>query len=105
MEVLEKELLLQDDTPEEIKAMAFERWQQLMQIVQMKMAGIMPGASPMGAPQGAQPVPGGSPPIGNPRTQPFQGTSPGISAGTLSKFGGETDENKSARDFDRRTQR
>ncbi len=106
IEVLEKEILLQDNIPEEVKALAFERWQQLSQLLQMRMAGMLPGTSPIGGdPQGAQPAPGGSPPIGNPRTQPFQGTSPGVSAGTLSKLGGQTDETKAARDFDRRTQR
>src|SRR5882672_2279937 len=52
-DVIERELLLPDDTPQQIRSMAFERWMQLTGQQMMKQSGMM---LPMGG-AGPQPPP------------------------------------------------
>lgn len=117
-DILERELLLPDDTPPQIRSMAFERWMQLTGQQMMKQSGMMlpmGGAGPQpppapGGPQGPQGasgvplppqtggMPGGRPP------QPMLGTNPSSTAGTYDTLGGETDQNRNAREFDQMVQ-
>lgn len=110
MEILEKEVLLNDDESQEVRAMAFERWQQLQKQAQFKqmqaaMAATMIGGGrrPAAPPrQGKKPGRSqGSSPL-SPLTQPLLGTNPSLSAGPV---GGVSDQQQAARGFDRRSQR
>ncbi len=65
-DVLERELILPDDTPPPIRQMAMQRWMMYAQQGQMKMGGMMPmGGGPGGPPQGGQPqqLPASSAPL------------------------------------------
>jgi hypothetical protein len=96
IDVLNRELILQDNEPMELRAAAFQRWTQLMQQAAQKSmaAGGAPSPPPSGKPGGS---PSGSP---SPTTQPFAGTNPGIAAGTYQTAGGETDQRRAGREFD-----
>ncbi|MEK0324821.1 MAG: hypothetical protein QQN63_03875 [Nitrosopumilus sp.] len=102
MEVIEREVLLTDDQPKEVQAMAFERWMQLFQqqMVKLQTGGVPPGLAPPAAPQGGSSQ--GAP--ANPATQPLAGTNPSVATGTFSSLGGETDEVSAGAAFDQRTQ-
>ena len=117
-DVLERELLLPDDTPQQIRSMAFQRWMQLTGQQMMKQSGMMLPMGGAGAPQtppspgpqgpgqpGGQPLPpqGGST-MGSTPPQPMQNTNPAVKGGTYATLGGETDQNRLARDFDRQIQ-
>ena len=102
MEVIEREVLLTDDQPKEVQAMAFERWMQLFQqqMVKLQTGGVPPGLAPPAAPKGGSSQ--GAP--ANPATQPLAGTNPSVATGTFSSLGGETDEVSAGAAFDQRTQ-
>src|SRR2546428_4347508 len=119
-DLLERELLLPDDTPQQIRAMAFQRWMQLQGQLMMKQSGLMlPMGGGAGAPQ-TPPSPGGQPPgqpggqplppqgagagAGATPPQPFQNTNPAVKGGTYATMGGETDQTRLAPDFDRQIQ-
>lgn len=95
MDVLTREVILQDDLPMQLRFMAYERWSQYAMMAQQQM---MQATMGMGGPTSPPPgqKPGGS--LLSPTTQPFTGTNPGIKAGTL---GGDSDERRNARMFDR----
>lgn len=80
MDVIERELILPDDIPPQIRGMAFNRWLMLAQQLQMKMGGMVPPPTPtpQGAPQGG---------AMSPTTQPLPGTNPSIAAGTTDQLG------------------
>lgn len=98
-DVLQRELILPDDTDPMLRQMAMQRWAMLAQQASMK-AGLMMG--PMGAvPQGgasAPPQGGGQPSGTNPQTQPLQGTNPSVA--TPAQAGGLTDEERDVRLFE-----
>lgn len=106
-DVLERELLLPDDVPPQVKFEAFNRWMMLAQQSAMKMGSLPPSGSPPAGPhrpassQGQQPNHGQM----SPTVQPFAGTNPSVAAGSMTKIGGQTDANAAARDFDSRSQR
>lgn len=118
-DVLERELLLPDDTPQQIRAMAFQRWMQLQGQLMMKQSGMMlPMGGGAGAPQpppspgqkpgqpGGQPLPpqGAGQGTGAVPPQPFQNTNPAVKGGSYATLGGETDQNRAARQFDQMIQ-
>lgn len=82
-DVLEREILLQDDLPEQIIAVASDRWTQLANQASMKM-GPMPGA-PMGVPDGGPSAGGGtgSAPSLSPNQTPLAQANPSIAAAPL----------------------
>lgn len=100
-DVLERELILPDNTPEPMRKAAIMRWSLLAQQAMMKMGGMMPGA---GVPPGG---PGNNKQAGqqglSPNEQPFQGTSPGIAASSYSTIGGGSDQQASSQEFDQRS--
>ncbi len=100
-EILEREVLLTDDQPPEVQAMAFERWMQLFQqgLMKMQFGGIPPGLAPPAPPSGGSSSGGAA----NPATQPLAGTNPSVASGTFSTLGGETDANAQGVSFDQRT--
>lgn len=101
-DILQRELLLPDDIPMQIRSAAFERWMMLAQQAAMKAQGMLPPTAmtpPMGGGGGGKP--GSSPndmqlPAAQ---QPFQSTSPGTSAANAAAMSGP-DENRAARAFD-----
>lgn len=118
LDVLEREILLLDDTPQQVRSMAFERWMQIKGQQQMKAAGMalpmQPGAPPpppmppQGQPQGKPgmsgvPLPAGGGQAGGAPAQPFAGTNPSVKAGTYNQAG-QTDENRGAKQFDAQMQ-
>ena len=103
-DVLQRELILPDDLPPEIRGAAYERWMMLAQQAQMKnplAAEMAPSAGGEGGGGGGGGAGGGMSPGG----QPFQGTNPAIAAGTSSQIGGSSDEDSAARQFDATQQR
>lgn len=92
-DVLQRELILPDDTPPPIRMAAYQRWMELAMQGQMKMGGMMM--------QGA----GAAPPAGGPEGSPLSGKPP-IAGGNPS-YGGtppqvnQTDEGRAAGRFDR----
>lgn len=58
-DVLEREILLQDDLPPEIIAMAQQRWTQLANQASQKQGAVAPMAGPGGMPPGGPPASGG----------------------------------------------
>lgn len=102
-DALEREILLQDDLPPEIIAVAMQRWTQLAQQAQMKQGGMMP---PMGAPNGgpsappndpAHVLPGGPPdpaPL-DPAQAPVIGQNSSVAAQPV-----QSDEQQAAQRFD-----
>lgn len=97
MDVLNREIILQDDQPMQIRAMAYDRWMRLMQQATMKSMAMGGAPSPPTASSGAGPSGASS----SPTTQPFAGTNPGVAAGSFNTAGGVTDERRNARQFDR----
>lgn len=95
-DALERDILLDDELDDRIRAAAHERWMMLAQQAAMK-AGPMPGAMP-GAPGGG----GEGAPI-DPTQQPTFGSNPPIAAAPLSLIG--SDEQQAGQAFDARTQR
>ena len=107
-DVLERELILPDDTPPQIRAAAMDRWNRLG--MQAGMKGGMMAPEPAG-PQ-AKP-PGPQQPGMGPQQQPFAGTNPGMAAGqspvpgtpgaaTMNAPGQSTDASAASREFDAR---
>lgn len=97
-DILERELILPDDTDQMIRQMAIERWNILGQQAEMK------GAMPIGP---SAPAPHGPPPPGmGAQEQPFAGTNPSTAAqqtpvpGTPSSFGGQSDQQGAAQRFE-----
>lgn len=98
-DVLERQLILPDDTPPNIRALAQQRWIQLATQSQIKAGVIPPGAPPAGGGGG------GAPPKGkpsdtasglSPKEQPFAGTNPGVAA----QGAGLSDEDRAASQFE-----
>jgi hypothetical protein len=98
-DVLERELILPDDTDPMIREMALMRWTQLAEQSAMKMGMMGPG---MPQPGGGSGPTGGGGAGTNPSKQPFQGSNPGTKAGTMSQLGGQADANQLAQSFDKR---
>lgn len=106
-DVLERELILPDDTDPIVRQAAIARWTMLAQQAQMKMMAMAPIAP---APGGGSGKPGQSSQPGksgglSAAEQPFAGTSPGIAANTYSTIGGQSDERAAGIAFDQRSQR
>lgn len=98
-DVLERELLLPDDVPQNIRSAAFQRWMALGQQMAMKQGQMAQGQANM--PQGGQ----GQPPQANQvkqlpaATRPLPGTNPGVASANAAALTGP-DANRSARQFD-----
>ena len=93
-DVLERELILPDDTPPPIRQAALQRWSMLGQQAQTKMmamAPTMPGGQPSApASTGQRPQPGGK-----------SSTNPSTAAAPMLTVGGTADERRAGRNFDR----
>jgi hypothetical protein len=98
MDVLNRELILQDNEPMEIRALAYERWTQLATQASMKQMQQAMGGASSPPPSGQTGGPPGATP--SPITQPFAGTNPGVKAATYSTAGGQTDQRRLGREFD-----
>lgn len=97
-DVLERELILPDDTPPPIRQAALQRWQMLAQQAAAKM-GIPQRTAPGGQPGGPPPAGRGSgAPPGGP---PTAGSNPGTAAAPMLSVGGTADERRAGRQFDR----
>lgn len=115
-DVLARELILPDDTPQPVRAAAYERWMMYAQLAGLQGAQAMqggpaphagppmpmapPGAAPSAPPQSA-PTHGARPhasqqllPAG---AQPFQGTSPGLAAATAPAMASGSNEQMAGR--------
>lgn len=77
MDVLRREVLLNDDLPDQVRAVAYDRWMQYMQIMQMQQP-----PAPMESAQGS--APGGKPPQFSPQSQPLMQSRPPVAAAPLS---------------------
>lgn len=98
-DVLERELILPDDTPPPLRQAALQRWQMLAQQAAQKM-GMVPQTAPQAqaAPKGGRQGQGaGAPPGG----QAMLGGNPGTAAAPVLKVGGTADERRAGRQFDR----
>lgn len=96
-DILQRDLILPDDTDPQIRQMAAQRWMMLAQQSMMKM-GVVPmqggaGGGPQGPPGQGPKQPGAQLPSDS---QPFQGTSPGVST----TQGGVSDQSRAANQFD-----
>jgi hypothetical protein len=118
--VLERELILPDDTPPPVRMAAQTRWNMLGAQAQMKMQAMMPPTMPPAGPSaiGPSPTPPGqmqpaAPPGAGPGA-PFQGTQPGMAAGQNPvpgtaggagpmQMGGAPDAMAAASEFDHRS--
>lgn len=112
-EVLERQIILVDDpqeSPQQLRAVAFERWmmyaqQSAMKAGQMAMQQPQAPQAPQGKPQQGQPQHGGAQHPGRPhpnlpvQNRPFQGTNPGVAAGTAQMMAGN-DQQVGAHQFD-----
>jgi hypothetical protein len=116
--VLERELILPDDTPPPVRAAAEARWNMLGQQAMMKMQAIMPPSMPPAGPQAHGPSPAppqgqmqpAAPPGAGPG-MPFAGTNPPMAAGQNPvpgtaggagplQMGGRPDAQAAAAEFD-----
>lgn len=75
MDILRREILLDDDLPREVKAVAFDRYM-VYQTMQAQAMAAMAGPAPQ--------KPGGKPPAFQPQEQPLLGSRPSVAAGPLS---------------------
>lgn len=117
--VLERELILPDDTDPQVRQAAVARWNMLGAQAQLKMQAMMPPSMPPAGPQaiGPQPQPPTPPdqmvPAGQNANSPFAGTNPSIAAtqnaipGTAGgagpmQLGGAPDATAAAAEFDQR---
>jgi hypothetical protein len=88
-DVLQRELILPDDTPMPIRSAAMERWFALAKQSQFKMGtGETPGGMANAHPPAQKP--GG---LLGPGSQPFMGTNPGIASGTAKAMGADGNKN------------
>lgn len=101
-DVLERQLILPDDTPPYVRQLAEQRWVQLANQSQMKMGIIPPGAPPAGgAPGGGGgggPAKSGTASGLSPQEQPFASTNPGVAA----QSAGLSDQDRAASQFESR---
>ena len=104
-DVLEREVLLQDDLPPQVIAMADQRWKELASQAQMK-AGVLQGpppseAAPQGAPNGAPSAFGNLPP----GIRPVAGSNPAAGAAPMVRMDmlGVPHDEQQARTEDRLT--
>ena len=93
-DVLERELILPDDTPPPVRVAAQQRWIALANQAMMKMGGQPPQAQPQAQGKGTKMSPG---------EQPFAGTQPGIAAAPTLQMGGQGDAQAAAKEFDQRS--
>lgn len=93
-DVLERELILPDDLPPELRMLAIQRWMLLANQSMMKQ-GITPVGTGAG-PGGMEPPQGGNSMQLSPSEQPFAGTNPGIAA----PQNGASDDQRAANQFD-----
>lgn len=91
-DVLERELILPDDTQPQVRQLAIQRWMQYAQQSMMKM-GIMPPGGGGGGGGGKKPGKGSNL---SAVEQPFAGTNPGIAASQ----GGVSDQDRAANQFE-----
>lgn len=94
-DVLERELILPDDLPPELRGIAYERWMMYAQQSAMKGTGAVP-ATPGGQQQPGQ----GKPPQLPAGQQPMQGTNPGMAAGAKSDLKAGDTANAGAKQAD-----
>lgn len=102
-DVLQRELIMPDDTPPLIRDAAIARWTALAQQAMMKMGGMPPQLMGGGASGGA---PGQGPSHKgsqlSPQEQPFLGTSPGIASAPSQQLT-QTEQGNAGRQFDARS--
>lgn len=97
-DVLDRDLILNDDAPEQARQLAQQRWTELANQQQMKMGGGPPQQS------GPGPAAGGvKPPTMPPRIAPMLGTNPGMASAPARLMAGGGDAQSLGSTFDRMT--